>query len=159
NTALRTFNTTWAANNTPATSITILEDGSTQNEVATTYDSNGLLQSQTEYDWGSGAPGGPIRTTGYSYLSYIINRVTTKFVKDGSGTVQYRQDIGYDGAALTCPTGAAQHDETGSYTCSSTARGNPTSVTTYTSPGTPSGGITKNFTYDWFGNLLTAQLN
>src|SRR6266568_4154251 len=26
-------------------------------------------------------------------------------------------------------------------------------------PATPANGITKNFTYDWFGNLLTAQLN
>jgi len=38
-------------------------------------------------------------------------------------------------------------------------RGNPTSVTTYLTPATPANGVTKNFTYDWFGNLLTAQLN
>ena len=162
---LRTINTGWATNGTPATSITILEDGTTQNEVATTYDSNGLLDSATEYDWGSGAPGSAIRTTTYSYQTStnytsrnLINLVTSKVIKDGSGTVQYRQDITYDGVALTCPTGAAQHDDSG-HPCTSNYRGNPTAVTTYTSPSVPSGGITKNFTYDWFGNLLTAQLN
>jgi RHS repeat-associated protein len=38
-------------------------------------------------------------------------------------------------------------------------RGNPTSVTTYLTPTTPANGITKNFTFDVFGNVLTAQLN
>lgn len=163
----RTINTTWATNGTPASQTTILEDNSTQSQAATTYDSNGLLQSVTEYDWGSGAPGNPIRTTTYQYQTSsnytsqnLINLVTSKAVKDGSGTVQYRQDIAYDGPLPSCPAGAAQHDDTG-HPCDAAHnyRGNPTAVTTYTSPGVPSGGITKNFTYDWFGNLLTAQLN
>jgi RHS repeat-associated protein len=164
-TLLRTVNTTWATNGTPTTSITILEDGSTQSEVATTYDSNGLLDSGTEYDWGSGSPGAAIRTTTYSYQTSsnytsqnLISLVTSKAVKDGSGTVQYRQDTTYDGVALSCPPGAAQHDDSG-HPCTSNYRGNPTAITTYTSPAGPSGGITKNFTYDWFGNLLTAQSN
>jgi RHS repeat-associated protein len=165
-TVLRTINTGWATNGTPSTSITILEDGSTQNEIATTYDSNGLLDSATEYDWGTGSPGSPIRTTSYSYQTSsnytsqnLINLVTSKVIKDGSGTVQYRQDTTYDGVGLSsCPTGAAQHDDSG-HPCTSNYRGNPTAATTYTSPAGPSGGITKNFTYDWFGNLLTAQLN
>jgi RHS repeat-associated protein len=161
----RTINTTWATNGTPATSITILEDASTQSKVATTYDSNGLLDSMTEYDFGSGSPGSPIRTTNYTYQTStaytsrnIINLVTSKQILDGSGTVQYRQDTTYDGSALTCPTGAAQHDDT-NYPCTMLFRGDPTAVTTYASPAGPSGGITKNFAYDWFGNLLTAQLN
>ncbi len=33
------------------------------------------------------------------------------------------------------------------------------SVTTYTNPAVPSGGIAKSFTYDSLGNLVTAQLN
>jgi RHS repeat-associated protein len=162
---LRTINTAWASNGTPATSITILEDGSTQSEVATTSDSNGLLDSETEYDWGSGSPGAAIRTTTYSYQTSsnytsqnLINLVTSKVVKDGTGIVQYRQDTTYDGVALTCPTGAAQHDDSG-HPCTSNYRGNATAVTTYTIPATPSGGITRNSTYDWFGNLLTAQLS
>src|SRR5262249_24027594 len=140
--------------------------GSTQNKVATTFDSNGLLDAVTEYDWGSGTPGNPIRTTTYTYQASsnytsqnLINLVTSKQIKDGRGTVQYRQDTTYDGVALSsCPTGGAQHDDTG-HPCTSNYRGNPTAVTTYTSPGVPSGGITKNFTFDWFGDLLTAQLN
>jgi hypothetical protein len=50
------------------------------------------------------------------------------------------------------------HDDT-DFPCTYTTRGNPTSVTTYTSAAGPSGGVTKNFTYDFFGNLLTAQVN
>lgn len=166
-TLLRTINTTWATNGTPATSITILEDSTTKAETDATYDSNGLLDSVTQYDWGSGTHGStsPIRTTTYSYQTSsnytsqnLISLLTSKQIKDGSGAVQYRQDITYDGVALTCPTGAAQHDDSG-HPCTSNYRGNPTAVTTYTSPSVPSGGITKNFTYDWFGNLLTAQLN
>jgi hypothetical protein len=79
----------------------------------------------------------------------------------GSGTVQYRQDTTYDatgGDNQSCPTGIAQHNDS-SFGCSFYYRGNPTSVTTYLTPGTPTNGITKNFTYDFFGNLLTAQLN
>jgi hypothetical protein len=45
---LRTINTTWATNGTPATRTAILEDNSTKAENDTTYDSNGLLDSLTE---------------------------------------------------------------------------------------------------------------
>jgi RHS repeat-associated protein len=166
-TLLRTTNTAWAANSTPSSSITILEDGTTKAETDTSYDLNGLLDSVTEYDWGPGTHGSsmPIRTTTYSYQTSsvytnrnIINLVTSKQIKDGTGAVQYRQDIAYDGAALSCPTGALQHDETG-YPCTMGTRGNPTAITTYLAPATPTGGVTKNFTYDWFGNRLTAQLS
>lgn len=130
----RTTNTTWAANGTPATSVVILEDNSTQAETDTTYDSNGLLDSGTEYDWGAGAHGAALRTTTLSYLNTpnyttrnIINRLTTKIVEDGSGTIKYREDISYDGSTITtCPTGAKQHDDT-NYGCSMNYRGNPTS--------------------------------
>lgn len=164
----RTINTTWAANGTPATVQTILENGSTQSEVDTTYDSNGLLDSVSEYDWGLGARGSLLRTTTYAYQTStnytnrnILDLVTSKQIKDGSGTIQYRQDIAYDatsGDNQSCPTGIPQHND-GSYGCGFYYRGNPTSVTTYLTPGTPANGITKNFTYDFFGNLLTAQLN
>lgn len=161
---IRTINTTWASNGTPATRVTILEDGSTQSKIATTYDSNGLLDSMTEYDWGSGAPGGAFRTTTYTYQTStnytsrnLIGLVTSKQIS--SGTVLWRQDTTYDGTALTnCPTGALQHDDT-DYPCTMNYRGNPTAVTTYLSPSVPSGGITKNVTYDLFGNVLTAQVN
>jgi RHS repeat-associated protein len=165
---LRTINTTWASNGTPATRITIREDGTTKSEVDTTIDSNGLLDSVTEYDWGSGAHGStsPIRTTALTYetsTNYtsrnILNLITSRAIRDGGGTVMYRQDITHDGVALAnCPTGVPQHDDT-NYPCSMNYRGNATQVTTYLTPGTPANGIPKNFTYDVFGNLLTAQLN
>jgi RHS repeat-associated protein len=165
-TLLRTVATTWASNGTPATSIVTLEDNSTKAETDTLIDSNGLLDSVTEYDWGTGVHGSasPIRTTSYSYQTgsqyttqNLIDLVTSKVIKDGNGTTQYRQDTSYDGTALTCPAGALQHDA--NHTCASNSRGNPTSVTTYLAPAAPSNGIAKSFTYDWFGNLLTAQVN
>jgi RHS repeat-associated protein len=163
---LRAINTTWASNGTPASQVIILEDGSTQSETDTTFDSNGLLDSMSEYDWGSGSRGNLIRTTTLtfntspSYTSRnIIDLVTSKVIKDGSGTVQYRQDTSYDDFQITnCPTGVPQHDDT-DFPCTMNYRGNPTTVTTYLQPAGPSGGISKTFTYDVFGNLITAQLN
>jgi RHS repeat-associated protein len=165
---LRTVNTTWATNGTPQTQVTILEDGSTQSEIDTTYDSNGLLDSVSEYDWGSGARGNLLRTTTYTYQTStnytglnIINLVISKQIKDGGGNLQYRQDITYDATAgdnQSCPTGIAQHNDT-TYGCAFYYRGNPTSVTTYLTPASQGNPITKNFTYDFFGNLRTAQLN
>ncbi len=167
-TLLRTVNTTWAGNGTPSTQIVILEDSNhTQSETATTFDSNGLLDSMTEYDWGQGAPGNPIRQTNYTYQTStnytsrnIINLITSKQITNGQqSTVLYRQDILYDGVMLaTCPASALQHYDS-AYPCSMNYRGNPTQVTTYLSPNTPSNPVSKNFTYDWFGNQRTAQIN
>jgi RHS repeat-associated protein len=167
-TPLRAISTTWAANGTPATRVTILEDGSTQSEMDTTYDSNGLLDSVSEYNWGSGSRGTLFRTTNYTYQTStnytnldILNLVISKQIKDGGGTIQYRQDTTYDGVALlsaNCPTGASQHYDT-AYPCTFNYRGNPTQITTYLAPATQGNGISKNFTYDWFGNLRTAQVN
>ncbi len=166
-TLLRTINTFWASNGTPSEIITTLEDGTTKAATNTTYDANGLLDSIAEYDWGSGTYGSasPIRTTTYTYQTStnytsknILDLVTSKIVADGTGTTQYRQDTAYDGSTLTCPTGAHQHDDT-DYPCTLVYRGNPTTFTSYLQPATQGTPITKNFTYDWFGNLLTAQLN
>lgn len=164
-TLLRTMNTTWASNGSPATKTTILEDNH-ETEVETTFDSNGNLQVLKEHDYGSGAPGAVLRTTSYTYLSTsaytnlnILNRVTEKTIADPTGTTQYREDTAFDGTTLSsCPAGAAQHDDT-SYGCSFTTRGNPSSVTTYTNAAAPSGGVTKNSYYDGFGNLVQADIN
>src|SRR6266571_4764688 len=167
-TVLRTINTTWATNGTPATRVTILEDGSTQTEVDTTFDSNGILDSISEYDWGSGARGSLLRTTTLTYQTSsnytsrnMLELLTSKVVQDGAGALQYRQDVTYDGVPITSANseaGALQHSDTG-YPCTFNDRANPTAITTYLTPATPANGITKNFTYDWFGNLVTAQLN
>jgi YD repeat-containing protein len=163
-TLLRTINTTWASNGTPATKITILEDNSTQSEVETTYDAYGNLDVLKEHDFGAGAPGAVLRTTNYTYLSttaytnlHIMNRVTEKSVADSTGTIQYVEDTAYDGTALSpCPTGVPQHNDT-SYGCGFTTRGNPTSVTTYTNASTKAGAVAKNTFYDMFGNVVQAD--
>jgi RHS repeat-associated protein len=175
-TLLRTINTTWATSNgTPATSVTILNDNSTQSEADTVYDQTnptGNLQSLTEYDWGNGQHGPQLRQTNYTYYAFdpnntnaaqyasrnLVNLVSRITIQSGS-TIQSRQDIAYDGALISsCPTGVPQHDDT-NYGCSFVYRGNPTLVTTYTAPATAGGAITRSSTYDFFGNLLTAQLS
>jgi hypothetical protein len=136
---LRTINTTWASNGSPATKSTILEDNQTQSEVETSYDSYANLLSLKEHDFGSGAPGSILRTTAYTYLSTsaytnlnILNRATEKTVADSTGTTKYREDSAYDGTTISpCPTGAAHHDDSG-HGCTLTTRGNPTTFTTYT---------------------------
>jgi RHS repeat-associated protein len=164
---LRTIKTTWATNGTPSFISTILENGTSSINVGTTFDSNGLLDSKTEYLYNSGNPGTPFRTTTFTYdtaSSYtnlnILDLVTSKQVKDNSGTVQYLQEIAYDGNGdnqTNCETGVAQHND--SYGCSFYYRGNPSEVSTWLNPSVPSNPVAKAFTYDEFGNLLTAQLN
>jgi RHS repeat-associated protein len=167
-----TANTSWtrAANGafTPASQTVILEDGITQSQVETAYDTNGLLQSTKEHDWGNGAPGAVLRTTTLTYFSdpqyvglNIINRLKNKTIADASGTIKYQTDIKYDEAGFvnfTCVTGAAHHDDA-NYGCSYTTRGLPTSVINYSDAATPSGGVTKNFSYDSVGNLVEATVN
>jgi RHS repeat-associated protein len=158
-TLLRTANTTWATNNTPLTKITILEDNSTQFEAETTFDNYGNLLTLKEHDLGTGAPGSVLRTTTYTYLSTsayislnIVDRVTEKTIADSTGTTQYREDTAYDGTTISpCPSGVQQHDDAG-HGCSFTTRGNPTSFTTYANAAVPSGGVTKNSYFDFFGN-------
>jgi len=167
-TKLRAINTTWNSQNAPASAVTILEDNSTQSEVDTLYDANRNVTSVTEYDWGSGSHGPKLRTTTYGYVTSsnytsttanILNLVSDITIQDGSGTNKSRKHINYDGASLgSCPTGVLQHDDT-NYGCSFVYRGNPTSTVSYLDPVTPGNGVTKNFTYDVFGNSLTAQLN
>ncbi len=163
---LRTISTTWASNGSPQTRTTTLENGQ-DSQVATTYDNYGNLDQMQEYDYGSdGRLGSLLRTTNYTYLSTsaytnlnILNRATLKTVADGSGTIHYREATTYDGTALSpCPTGVPQHDDSG-YGCSFTTRGNPTAVTVYTNAAAPSGPITKNTSYDVFGNAVQADVD
>jgi len=175
-TPVETINTAWASNGTPASRTIILEDGSTQSQVETQYDSNaasgtkstGNLLVVKEHDWGHGAPGAILRTTTLTYLPdapyvalNIINKLKNKTITDASGAIKYQTDIKYDEAGFvndTCVTGASQHDDT-NYGCSFTTRGLPTSVITYSDAATPSGGVTKNFSYDSVGNLVKIKVN
>ena len=165
-TPLRTINSTWL-NGTPATRIIILEDNLTQTEIETTYDSYGNLLTSKEHDWGTGSPGTILRTTNYTYLggtSYVnanvVNRPARVTVLDGTGVVS-RIDIGYDEAGyINSPCigiGVAVQHNDNTYSCSYTTRGNPTTVTSYTNPVTPSGAIPKHRYYDSLGNLVKAD--
>ncbi|MCI0620234.1 MAG: hypothetical protein L0387_00915 [Acidobacteria bacterium] len=165
-TALRTINTTWAANGTPDVATTILENNQ-QSKIKTTFDIYANLTELQEFGWGSGAPGAVVRTTQITYLSTtpytdrnIRNRVTQVLVRSGgpTGTIKSRTNVTYDGTTPTCITGAAQHNDS-THGCSFNTRGNPTSVTSYTNAAAPSGPVTKNFTYDTLGNVRTADLN
>src|SRR5882762_1489136 len=165
----RTVNTTYAANGTLATQITVLEDGHTENEIETSYDNRGNLLSVKEHDWGTNAPGPILRTTTMSYLNTsayisanILNRPTNVTVTDNvSGVVHSRTDVAYDEASYTnygtCHTGIPQHSDT--YGCSFTTRGNPTTVTTYTNAAAPSGSIAHHSYYDNLGNVVRADLD
>lgn len=165
---LLTLTTSWASNNSPATKTAILEDGSTQSQVETTYDSNGNLQTMKEHDFGQGAPGPVLRTTSFQYFSStaytalnIINKVMSKTVADGSGTIKSRMTVGYDESPYinsNCIAGALQHDDT-NFGCSYTTRGLATSITSYSDAATPGGAVAKHFSYDSVGNLTVADLN
>ena len=163
-TVVKTINTAWATNGSPSTRITILPttSGTAKSEVATTYDGNGHLQQMQEYDWGSGAVGSLIRVTNFTFSSisapFPFQVLSEKTLLNSSSVVSWREDVGYDGTTPTCVTGVSQHDNT-NFGCSYNTRGNPTSLTTYTNPAGPSGAVVKAFTYDVFGNLLTAQVN
>jgi RHS repeat-associated protein len=164
-TPLRTVNTTWATNGTPATEVTILDDGSTQSETDTVFDSNGLLDSVTEYGFGSGTRGGLIRTTALTYQTSstytsknILNLVTQKKVTDAGNMVRFLQNINYDESGYvnaSCITGAVQHDDTG-YGCSFTTRGLPTSIISYANAAGPSGALTQHISYDSLGNPISS---
>ncbi|MBZ5509013.1 MAG: FG-GAP-like repeat-containing protein [Acidobacteriia bacterium] len=164
---LRTVNTTWAANGTPATVVNILEDGSTRAETDTTYDSNGILQNISYYDFGVGGHGPLIKSIVYSYLN-SSNYITRNLialpseiqVKDGGGNVRNRVDFNYDenGSLTSCPTGISQHDDN-LYGCGFVYRGNLTSMLTYKDPATPANPVTRGMTYDVFGNVLLTKLN
>src|SRR5579875_256399 len=165
-TAVETISTTWDSNDVaPTTTVATLTENnaSVTSETDTAYDAYGNLTSKTVYDWGSGGQHGSLlKATTYTYNnSYgsIADLLTEETIADGNG-IGYRKDIAYDESAIVnCPTGVPQHDDT-NYGCSSSAkRGNPTTVTTYTSPANGQGGIKKTFSYDVFGNEISAQLN
>jgi RHS repeat-associated protein len=129
------------------------------------FDASGNTTESDDYDFATAPPFPLVRQTLITYASLGTNLNAfrqTVTVQDGSGNIKSRQDTNYDQyssfTGVNCITGAPNHDDAG-HGCSFTARANATSVTSYTDPVTPSGGITKNFTYDSLGNLRTAQVS
>jgi RHS repeat-associated protein len=155
-TPLRQVDFTRTSDGSPATQVITLETGQ-KSEVDTTYDSNGNLTQAKEYDLGTSSPGSLVRETDWTFTSAPPFLITQRLVKDSSGAVKSREDRAYDGTTPTSVTGAAHHDDSG-YGTSFNSRGNLTSITTYSTPATPSGGITAAFTYDTLGNLLTISV-
>src|ERR1700687_3065450 len=159
----RTINTLWATNGTPASNTVILEDGATQAKTETDFDTFGNLLDLREFDWGGTVP---VRRKTNTYLATaaytdrnIRNRLTQTIIRD-SASVKSRTDIVYDEPTYSntsCPLLVPQHDD--SYSCTFYARGNPTTVTKYTDPITPAGGIAQHISYDFFGNTVVADMN
>ncbi len=170
NQVVRTVNTTWAANGSPASKTVILEDGQTQSQTETVFDTYGNLTERREHAWGPAAPGAVVRTTQMSYLATtpyttrnIRNRVNQILVRDGgpTGVIKSQTDILYDEPAYSnvdCPASIPQHDDA-NYGCSFLARGNPTTTTTYADAAAQTGPIVRHFSYDFFGNLRRADVS
>jgi RHS repeat-associated protein len=159
---LRQIDNTWTADATTnansrlSSVLTTLSDTGQQSRVDfVSYDANGCVTDQKEYDFGLTLKREIVSTylTGYA-SSHILNLPTQVIVKDANGNNVSRTDYAYDGGTPSTITGAANHND--SY---SSPRGNLTSVTRYTDPAGGTGAITRNFTYDSLGNLLTAQLD
>ncbi len=169
NQVLRTLNTTWAANGSPASKTVILENGQ-QSQTETVFDTYGNLTEMREHAWGTPSPGPVLRTTQMSYLATIPyttrnirDRVTQILVRDGgpTGTIKSQTDILYDEPAYSnvdCPLGMPQHDDA-NYACGFTTRGNPTTVTTYANAAAQAGAITRHSYYDFFGNVRRADVS
>jgi RHS repeat-associated protein len=161
-TALRTTGYTWttSGNGTvPASITTTLNDTGQQSSVQYTYDPNhGNATDIYEYDFGSVLKRHKVTTFTPNVTYHILNLATQVLVKDGTGTTISRTDMAYDQGTLTGITGAANHDDPG-HGAAFTARGNLTSITRYANAAAGTGQITRSFTYDTLGNLLTAQLD
>jgi RHS repeat-associated protein len=141
--------------------VTMTNDAGQQSKVTYTYDSNGNIATQSEYDYGVALT----RVNAITYLAssayitqHILDRPTQILIKDASGNIVSRTDFGYDGSSLASQTGLTTHDDT-NYPSIFLTRGNLTQVTRYSNAAAGTGAINRSFTYDMLGNLLTAELD
>lgn len=161
-TLLRTVNTTWAGNGTPASSTVYLENGSTNARTETTFDNYGNLKEVREYDWGSGGTGALLRRTTFVYLhevltNYIslniLNRVTSTVVYNGSSTIMAQAGNEYDNyTEPLAASGAVQHDS--AFGTGYSTRGNLTNTNRWRN--TDGAWPNTRFQYDDAGNVLKA---
>jgi RHS repeat-associated protein len=112
----------------------------------------GRVTAVREFDYGSGAPGGLLRSTStphvaFSNSSYLNNNlldlVSGKVIFDGSGNTFSSTTYGYDELSLTSSGVSTQHD---SSPFTGSARGNHTSVARWLN--TTGGQVTSN--NQWF---------
>lgn len=173
-TLLQTINTCYNTSSPPCTGsgvtlpittrtvVNQLGSSGPQSKQVFSFSTSGVPTEEDDYDFGSGSPGPLLKKTLVAYAplgSGLTGFPQTVSVQDGGGVVRYRQDTAYDQNAFTggnCITGAPQHNDT-AYGCSFNVRGNATTVTTYTNPSGPSGGISQTFAYDSLGNLRVAK--
>jgi len=141
--------------------MTTLEDGATKSYVAYSYDTNGNVREVDQGDWGLLVK----RVTQTDYLnssayttSHILDRPLQTRVYDGASNLVARTDFAYDAGTLTSVTGSTNHDDSG-HGASFTTRGNLTSTTRYPSLPSTANSITRSFTYDTLGNLITVQVD
>ncbi len=143
--------------------ITTTNDAGQQSKIQYGYDTYwGQTTDVYEYDFGLQLK----RHTVTTYLNganvntsvHIFNLPTQVVVKDGSGNTVARTDMAYDSTSITAVTGAAGHDDSG-YSASFTTRGNLTSVTRYSNASAGTGALTRTFSYDSLGNMISAQLD
>ena len=163
-TALSLLDFTWAQTPTSlnpyiGTTVTKLDPGQTyeaDKQTIQTLSQTGNLKTMQVYNFGAGAVGSLARTYTNTYLNssnytslYILNRVLTSTVTDGTNTATLVSNA-YDGSAPANITGyLTQHDS--NYSNSFLYRGNITSSTT---PAT----ITNNG-YDITGNVIGTTVN
>lgn len=162
-TTLRTITNTWqqdSVGNCQLTAVrTTLNDSGQVSGTDFIYDTNGNVTIQRDYDFGSGAIGLKLREIQTNYVAptsnHILNLVSSVVVGDTTGTFGYT-GFSYDGPQPSSLPGGGILVQN-SQPPSGTPRGNLTSVTRYKNAQIPNGPITRNFTYDITGNLVTAE--
>ena len=111
----------------PISSITTTSqfNGSTTKKSMLTFNGNGLLTDDQEYDFGSGSAGSLLSDSSYTYnssLGTIVDHLSNISIADGSSHITQSVYYGYDAATPTATTGLPQHVSV------TTPRGNLTSV-------------------------------
>jgi YD repeat-containing protein len=160
---LREVDNTWISDSTGNTNprlssvLTNLSDTAQQSRVDfVSYDGNGCVTDQKEYDFGLVLKREIATTYLTTYMSnHILELPTQVIIKDSNGTNVSRTDYSYDDNTLASTiTGVVNHND--NY---SGPRANLTRVTRYIDPVGGTGAITRSFSYDSLGNLVTAQLD
>lgn len=149
----------------PVSKVTILEDSQTQSETDYSYGVGAVLLSQVDYDFGAGSHGPLLRSATNTYKSdpaltskNLLDRIQDSTISDSSGTVFSRTHYDYDEFSFeSCPPLVPGHDD--SILCTDLERGNPTTITRYLDPVTPGQPIIRRRHYDWFGNMVEADVD
>jgi hypothetical protein len=153
----RTVAYTWTTTAPPrVATVTTTDEAGNQSSVSRIYDAYGNVTDSGENDFG----GQNIRhtITTYKQAPYTTNHILglpqSIQVKDAGGTLRQQTDFNYDQTAPTS-LGAVTHNDA----AIATPRGNLTSVTRYPDLTSLSNPITRNFTYDTTGNMITAEID